>query len=313
MIQNLPTKQTSRVQKALTVFGCVWLALLVYVPSRGIAATEDVVIQAVVAGAPEENAGGGGGGSSSSVEEEPFMSPSSVFFSGIAYPSASVFLLKNGQETQKTTATDSALFSLNITDLTPGSYTFSVVAEDPDGYRSTLRTFPLRVLENVTTNISDILIAPTIRVNTSSLMLGDPLVVSGYGAPTASVLLSLKSLVSSLFSVPTLGNGSYTKTFDTTGFSLGKYTLSGHTVFLDERQSSESALTSFVVSDTALPLSEETYTASDINYDMRVNLVDFSILAYWYKKDAPPLKVDLNGDGRVTITDFSILAYAWTG
>jgi hypothetical protein len=44
-----------------------------------------------------------------------------------------------------------------------------------------------------------------------------------------------------------------------------------------------------------------------------VNLVDFSILAYWYLKPNPDPKVDLNSDGIVDLVDFSILAYYWTG
>lgn len=54
----------------------------------------------------------------------------------------------------------------------------------------------------------------------------------------------------------------------------------------------------------------------DLNCDGRINLVDFSILAYWWKR---PLtaeakrRIDFNGDGKVSLVDFSILAYHWTG
>jgi hypothetical protein len=51
----------------------------------------------------------------------------------------------------------------------------------------------------------------------------------------------------------------------------------------------------------------------DLNNDKRVNLVDFSIAAYWYKRSSPPASVDLNGDGKVDLIDFSIMAYYWTG
>lgn len=52
----------------------------------------------------------------------------------------------------------------------------------------------------------------------------------------------------------------------------------------------------------------------DINCDGKVNLIDFSIMAYWYKlRSAPPANVDLNGDGKIRLVDFSILAYHWTG
>jgi hypothetical protein len=41
--------------------------------------------------------------------------------------------------------------------------------------------------------------------------------------------------------------------------------------------------------------------------------VDFSVVAYWYKRTGPPANVDLNKDGRVDLIDFSIMAYNWTG
>lgn len=53
----------------------------------------------------------------------------------------------------------------------------------------------------------------------------------------------------------------------------------------------------------------------DISGDGKVNIADFSLLAYWYKRtltaQAIASGVDLNGDGKVTLADFSILAYYW--
>jgi hypothetical protein len=56
----------------------------------------------------------------------------------------------------------------------------------------------------------------------------------------------------------------------------------------------------------------------DVNSDCKVNLVDFSITAYWYKRDLSAAftaieLAKLNGDGKVTLADFSIMAYYWTG
>jgi hypothetical protein len=50
-----------------------------------------------------------------------------------------------------------------------------------------------------------------------------------------------------------------------------------------------------------------------MNNDKQVNLVDFSIAAYWYKRPSPPANIDLNSDGKVDLVDFSIMAYYWTG
>jgi len=52
---------------------------------------------------------------------------------------------------------------------------------------------------------------------------------------------------------------------------------------------------------------------ADINEDGKVNLVDFSILLYWFGKPLNDKGVDLNGDGEIDLSDFSILAFYWTG
>lgn len=51
----------------------------------------------------------------------------------------------------------------------------------------------------------------------------------------------------------------------------------------------------------------------DLNNDCNVNLVDFSIAAYWYKKSNPPANLDLNNDAKIDLVDFSIMAYYWNG
>lgn len=70
----------------------------------------------------------------------------------------------------------------------------------------------------------------------------------------------------------------------------------------------------FIIGDDNVPIAEEnTTTAADVNDDNRVNLIDFSVVAYWYQRPNPPAQVDLNHDGQVNLVDFSIMAYYWTG
>jgi hypothetical protein len=52
----------------------------------------------------------------------------------------------------------------------------------------------------------------------------------------------------------------------------------------------------------------------DVNHDTRINLVDFSIMAFWWRRAVLPDNAnDLNCDNVVNLADFSILAYHWTG
>lgn len=52
---------------------------------------------------------------------------------------------------------------------------------------------------------------------------------------------------------------------------------------------------------------------ADFNADCRVNIVDFSILIYWFIRPNPLARIDLNSDTRVNLQDFSIMAFYWTG
>ena len=49
----------------------------------------------------------------------------------------------------------------------------------------------------------------------------------------------------------------------------------------------------------------------DLNKDGKVNLVDFSILLYYWKTTHH--EADINIDGIVDLADFSIMMYCWTG
>jgi hypothetical protein len=71
--------------------------------------------------------------------------------------------------------------------------------------------------------------------------------------------------------------------------------------------------------ETLKPLSElektqeSLATRSDISGDGQINIVDFSILAYWVSRPYAPQasSSDLNRDGKVDLVDFSIMAYYW--
>lgn len=60
------------------------------------------------------------------------------------------------------------------------------------------------------------------------------------------------------------------------------------------------------------------FLMGDVNDDCRVNLSDYSIAAFWYKKTLSTHflnieAVKLSNDAEVNLSDFSIMAYFWTG
>ena len=59
-------------------------------------------------------------------------------------------------------------------------------------------------------------------------------------------------------------------------------------------------------------LKPECVGKADLNFDNRVNLIDFSVLSFWFRQRLYPLQLDVNKDQKLSVADFSILIYCWT-
>lgn len=71
------------------------------------------------------------------------------------------------------------------------------------------------------------------------------------------------------------------------------------------------SLTPIVIPPFTAPLTSFCHTVADLNCDGYVDIVDFSIMYYWFDKTNPPPRVDLLRDGTVDLADFSVMAYYW--
>ena len=53
---------------------------------------------------------------------------------------------------------------------------------------------------------------------------------------------------------------------------------------------------------------------ADLNFDGKVDIIDFSILLYFWGETSPEnICADINQDQIVDLVDFSIMMYYWTG
>lgn len=254
--------------------------------------------------------GGGGGGGGSIVSS----SLTGATFTGKAYPLSRVVLLKDAQIAAQTIAGNDANFSFNLTNLTPGSYMFSLYAEDKDGLRSPLFTFPITVQSGAVTNVGNIFIAPTLSADKTEVQQGGVLTLFGQTAPNSKVTITVNSATQLLKHVNTGIDGVYLYDLDTSVLAFGDHTARSKTALAAGIISGDSPVVAFSVGDKAVaaPL-PRTASRSDFNGDGRVSIADFSVLAYWYGRPNPPTRVDLNGDGEIDLVDFSILAFYWTG
>jgi hypothetical protein len=260
---------------------------------------------------PGGGGGGGGGGVPSSVTQ--------VTFRGVAYPGSPVILLRDGQQIARVNAGPDARFELGVSGLAGGSYTFMVYAQDNNGIRSALNAFTADITNGVSTVVSGIVISPTIATDKSQVKQGDPLMVFGAAAPSSTIGLTIHSNQTITSTLMTGSDGTYVKMIDSSLLLRGDHSAMAKTSLNDPSglQSPYSAVTFFKVGDTNIYAPTGGCMRADLNCDGKVNLVDFSILAYWYHRpltnEAVGAGVDLSADGKIDLTDFSIMAYYWTG
>jgi hypothetical protein len=259
---------------------------------------------------PTPPPGGGGGGGGGFVPAATYLN-----VVGYAYPGATITIMRDGEIVGTTTGSGEGTFSYVSNNMSAGSYIFGFWAEDTAGRRSVILSVPV-TLGGGATHVRNIVIAPTIQLTSAdSIEAGESISIAGAATPNSRVRIKVGptdeefTTTSTGFSV-----GTYTFSLATTDFEDGEYDISARTELTPGLNvSSYSQLIPFGV---GVPAPEITCSNQpDINRDGKVNLVDFSILAYWWKRTASPTvkPFDLNCDDKVQLDDFSILAYHWTG
>ena len=256
--------------------------------------------------------GGGGGGGGAGI----IPTVTNVIFSGRAYPKSSVTLLKDAQIAATTIAGTDANFQISLSGLAGGNYIFSIYAEDSKGIRSSLLTFSISVTSGATNQISGIFLAPTIAVDKAQVKRGDNIAIFGQSAPNSDITISVSSDEEFFNKTKADTSGVYLYNFDTAVLENGEHNTKSKAALNNEISSFSKAVSFAVGAETILE--KPKCSKADLNCDGKVNLVDFSIAAYWYKKtlseDFKNIERErLNTDNKIDLVDFSIMAFYWTG
>lgn len=270
--------------------------------------------------------GGGSGGGGSGDDDggggfegtnQPYQSGDGlVIITGYAFPRSTVTILVDGTAVKTVTAGADGTFSATIEEIARGVYTFGVYATDKLNVRSSTFSTTFLVTGGRGSTLSNVNVMPSIKVTPDPVTPGQELNVSGYAIPNASITIENQKDKSSAslktFSAASDVNGLWTLTIPTTGFSNGTYKIRAKAEQLggDFVKTNFSNYTFYGVGEVAA-----TPRSSDLNRDGKVNLIDFSILLYWWNTNGgnsnPP--ADINADGKVSLTDFSIMIFNWTG
>jgi hypothetical protein len=223
-----------------------------------------------------------------------------------------VTVLKDGQIAVTSIAGPDANFTISLAGLSAGSYTFSVYGEDSKARRSSLFNFPLYIISGATTSVGGIFLAPTIDVDKEQVKKGDNITIFGQSIPDANITISTHSNPEIFKTVKSQTDGTYLYAFDTSPLDYGSH-VSKSKAALEDAITEFGQAVGFTVGDMNINKLAGACKRADLNCDGRVNLIDFSILAFWYKKPNFPAKMDLKVDGRIDLIDFSIMAANWTG
>ncbi len=246
-----------------------------------------------------------------------------VVFRGIAYPSSTVTISQDDALVSLITTNSQAQFEVSLT-IDPGTYTFSIVGIDQDGLEGKKSNFTLMLSEGTTTTISGIFLGPTIAVDNTSIGPGEAATLSGTTVPSSDVNVTLTSTgVGAAADNPHIAvhitsadtNGRWIQVFQADDLAVDSYQAKAQAIEpVNQAVSEYSKNVSFSVTAGEEPDQCADAVPGDINCDGYVNLVDFSIMLYYWENTNPAnTRADINSDGIVNIIDFSIMLYYWTG
>jgi len=273
---------------------------------------------------------GGGGGGGGGLYTPPI--DTRVVFSGLAYPMSRITIIKNSVGVIDSIAGPDGAFGINLTGLESGWINFLLYAVDAENRRSASYSLPIYISPGAITTVSGIFLSPTIVIDKSAVQQGQIITVQGQSTPNSKVTITVNSAIENNFDVQANGLGWYSYQLNTKTIEVGDHQARSRS-FYNNLISPYSSDVFFKVVAEGEKIPTATSTAgfykpptkpgitggsacgvsADVNGDCKVNLVDFSILGYWYKRPKPPVKLDLKKNGKIDLADFSIMAYFWTG
>jgi len=250
------------------------------------------------------NSGGGGGGSRD-------LGDTLISVVGRAYPSRTINFLLDTESVGNVRSNSNGDFEFS-TEASPGTATFGIWATDSEGSRSITLNNTFDVTQGAITNVNGIILPPTIRVGNQNVNPGDQITLSGQSVPnsTVEVVFNDETIVES---VTAGGNGAWTLNFSTSRLSIAEHLVRARAITGTPPLTTESSFSTSL--QLFVGVDGQATTPSDLNRDGSINLIDFSILIFWWQTNGgdsdPP--ADINGNGRVSLEDFSILLFNWTG
>ena len=263
-----------------------------------------------------EPAGSGGGGSSGGGSRESGgsskeLGDTQVSVVGQTFPRATVNIILDSDSVGSVKADGNGRFEF-ATNASPGTVSLGFWVTDSSAVRSITFNTTFDVTQGAITNVAGIYIPPTISVNDAAVNVGDIVIFKGQTIPNATVQVQIGN-ASQTQTTTSDAAGNWTLTYSTAGLKAAEYAIKARSLVSGNSVTSESGFSTTL--RLAVGVNGQPGTPSDLNTDGSINLIDFSILIFWWQTDGgnSDPSADINGNGRVSIEDFSILLFNWTG
>jgi len=254
------------------------------------------------------SSGGGSGGSGGSSQE---LGDTQITVSGVGYPGRTINFILDTDSIGSVRAGSNGRFEF-ATDADPGTATLGMWSTDTSGTRSLTLNNTFDVTQGAITNLTGIILPPTISVPNQNVDPGAVVNVSGQSAPNATVELHIDDS-DPVETTTANGNGQWSYSLDTGTLSISEHILRARTIVGNPPLTTESSFSTSL--QLFVGVDGQATQPSDLNRDGSVNLIDFSILIFWWQTNGgdsdPP--ADINQNSNVGLEDFSILLFNWTG
>lgn len=255
------------------------------------------------------SSGGGGGGRGGQSRE---LGDTVVNITGRAYPSRTINFILDSENVGTVQSNSSGAFEF-ATEASPGTATLGIWANDVSGIRSVTLNNTFDVTQGAVTNLNDLILPPTLKLSQANVSSNQSITLSGQAVPNATInIYPDRNVTTPVATAQSAANGTWSTQY-TVRLANGEHTLRARSVTGTPPLTSQSGFSSTV--QIFVGVGGATSGPSDLNTDGKVNLIDFSILIFWWNTnggDSDP-KADINGNGRVSLEDFSILLFNWSG